>query len=117
MAESALPRTVSVWIGKNVVERDYYNQVDTDYLITRAVAMIGSNGRNNAGFWLAVQMRDNDYVESEAISALHTLQRSCPAFNTKGQREPYTLRDIEKTVRSVYSRSRRSPWDRREGTR
>ena len=66
-------------------------RVSTDLLVNRALDMARTDGRNNAGFWLAAQLRDNDYSESEAerVVAGDYCSRTGPN-NMQGEREPYT---------------------------
>ena len=41
-------------------------RVDSDLLIRRALDRASNDGRNNAGFWLATQLRDNGYAKRDA---------------------------------------------------
>ena len=74
---------------------------------TRSVA---SEGRNNAGLWLAIQLRDNGYsqIEAEAVALLYAA--CCPATNTKGHIEPYLPDEVRATVHEVYGRPAREAW-------
>ena len=90
----------------------YHDQgrVDSNKLLERALAQIGSEGRNNAGFWLAVQLRDNGYSQSEAERVLRDYRACCPDTNAKGQRELYTEHETLASLRQVYNASPREPW-------
>jgi putative DNA primase/helicase len=85
-------------------------RVDTERLIRAALERAGSEGRNNCGLWLATQLRDNDYSQSEAESAMRNYRGRVPDTNTKGEREPYTDGEMQATLRAAYSRPAREPW-------
>ena len=85
-------------------------RVSADRLIDRALSRIRSEGRNNAGFWLAVQLRDNQFAETEAESIVCSFAARTPATNTKGQHEPYTDQEALASLREAYARSPREPW-------
>jgi hypothetical protein len=88
-------------------------RVDSDLLIGRALERVRSEGRNNSGFWLATQLRDNGYSQTEAENIMRNYASRCPDTNTKGQHEPYGNNEIMATVREVFSRSARDPWTSR----
>ena len=90
-------------------------RVSTERLVSRALENSGA-GRNDAGFWLAGQLRDNGYVQSEAETALLDYQRHVPPANTKGQWEPYRRDEALASVREAYKRTPRDPWTKRQGT-
>jgi hypothetical protein len=85
-------------------------RVDPERLIRMALDRVASEGRNNAGFWLAAQLRDNSYAQPEAESVMRNYASRCPRTNTKGDREAYTASEIQATVREIYSRPARDPW-------
>lgn len=82
---------------------------DSSRLVDQALAM-APNGRNNAGFWLACQLRDNGYGLSDASSPMRDFQARVPRTNAKGQNEPYTWREACASLGEAYSRSPRNPW-------
>ncbi len=87
------------------------HSVDPYLLIGTAFERIaGGLGRNDAGFWLACQFRDNGFPEAEARSFGPHFVSLVPATNTKGQVEPYTRRDYSASVRQAYGRPAREPW-------
>ena len=90
-------------------------RVSTERLVSRALGNSGA-GRNDAGFWLAGQLRDNGYVQSQAETVLLDYQRHVPPANTKGQREPYRRDEALASVREAYKRTPRDPWTKRQGT-
>jgi predicted P-loop ATPase len=85
-------------------------RVAADVLIRKAVEHIASEGRNNAGFGLACQLRDNGYSEAEAIGAMQDYRARAGSTNTKGQSEPYTEAEMLKTLEEVYKTPAREPW-------
>jgi putative DNA primase/helicase len=85
-------------------------RVETERLIRMALERAGGDGRNNSGMWLACQLRDNDYSESEARASMRNYCGRVPGVNTKGEREPYTEQEVSATLREVYSRPARDPW-------
>jgi P4 family phage/plasmid primase-like protien len=92
-------------------------RIDTYALIDRAIGMLGATGRNDAGFWLAIQIRDNGYSELEAEGVLRDYQRRVPGYDTKGKRAPYSEAEALASVRSAYSQSPREPWTQSKGQR
>src|SRR5207248_9176463 len=62
----------------------------TGIILDKALKRIGQEGRNDAGFWLVQQLRDNRITEAQARSIMLDYVRRVPAYNTKGQFEPYT---------------------------
>ena len=84
-------------------------RVSAERLINQALDHSGS-GRNNAGFDLAAQLRDNGYSQSEAEAVLLDYQRRVPPANTKGQREAYTRDEALASLREAYRRPAREPW-------
>jgi hypothetical protein len=87
-------------------------RVDSEKLLGDALARIGPEGRNNGGFWLATQLRDNGYSQAETESVMREYRSRCPATNTKGQREPYTEYEMVSTVRKAFEAPAREPWTR-----
>jgi hypothetical protein len=89
--------------------RDGEGRVDPDALLERALRRVvpGSQGqgRNDSGFWLACQLRDNRYSEAEAEGVVVRFAGAAP-----GHGHPYTEREARATVRSAYSRPAREPW-------
>jgi predicted P-loop ATPase len=85
-------------------------RVDTTVLVERAVQRIASDGRNNAGFWLATQLRDNGYTEGDARATMRSYVDRVPPTNTKGHREAYTISEANASVREAYSAPARDPW-------
>jgi P4 family phage/plasmid primase-like protien len=83
-----------------------------DILIDKALARVGSmGGRDDAGFWLACQLRDNRFSQSQAESALLDYARRVPNTNAKGQPEPFTNDDAKAKVKSAYDAPARQAWE------
>ena len=76
-------------------------------LIDRANARASSEGRNNAAFGMACQLRDNGFTQAEAENAAEIYA------STVGDRT-YTPREAISAVRSAYRRPPREAWS---GTR
>lgn len=93
---------------------DDRGRVPTGLLLERALDRVSADGRNNSGFWLAGQLRDNGYSETEAQEVLREYAHLVPDTNTKGKREPYTIDDARKTVQSAFTRAPREEWERRD---
>jgi len=82
-----------------------------DELVRRALDLVASGrGRNDAGFWLAIQLRDNGYMESEATEALEQYRSQVPLSNLKGEIDPYTFDEVLNSIRQAFSKSPRAPW-------
>ena len=89
------------------------NGVGTERLIGMALEIAGNSGRNNAGFWLACQLRDNGYSNADAASAMHLYRSRVPSTSLKGEREAYTEAECDASCKEAYSRPARAPWARR----
>lgn len=76
----------------------------TTRLLERALLRVGMEGRNNAGFWLACQLRDMGVVGAEARLTMLEYTRRVPPINVKGQREAYTEQEALASLRSAYRR-------------
>jgi hypothetical protein len=85
-------------------------RVSADRLISDALNRVQSEGRNNAGFWLACQLRDNGFGEFAGELQMRRYTGRCPSTNTKGQTEAYTENEAVATLRAAYGQSPREPW-------
>ena len=85
------------------------DRVGADRLIGRALEQAAA-GRNDAGFWLAAQLRDNSYSRPEAEAALSEFASRVPPVNSKEQDEPYTRAEALASVEQAYQHSHREPW-------
>lgn len=79
-------------------------------VIERACAHADAHGRNQGGFWLGCQLRDNGYTLDEALSLYAAFESRLPGSNTKGEAEPYPYAEYTASVRSAYRRPARRAW-------
>lgn len=86
-------------------------------MVDRAVDIAWSRGRNEGGFWLARQMRDNGYDRDETLALYEPYASQVPDTDTHGRREPYTYDEYAASVASAFRRAARNPWDERENTK
>jgi hypothetical protein len=94
------------------------HRADPEVLVRMALDRVSENrGRNNSGFWLATQCRDNDFTQAETESLMRTFRSSCPSTNTKGIRETYSEAEIEATVKQVFRKPARDAWNPPTGGR
>lgn len=77
---------------------------DPEIAYTKAIAKAGSDGRNNAGLWLACQLRDGGLSEPEALQVMARYQE---AVDTTGDR--YTAEEAIATLHQAYKRTKREP--------
>ncbi|WP_135230663.1 bifunctional DNA primase/polymerase [Deinococcus fonticola] len=90
-------------------------RVNAALLIDRALKQVDSGaGRNNAGAWLAAQLRDNGYSESEALPHMEAYAGRVGSHDTHGQHDPYTVSQARASLQSMYSRAARKPWEARQ---
>lgn len=85
-------------------------RVDGDKLVDQALDKATKIGRDNAGFSLACQLRDNGYVQIEMETWMLDYQRRTSPYNLKGEMEPYTEAEALHNVRSALLRGPREPW-------
>lgn len=86
-------------------------RVAVEKLIDWALRKVAAGeGRNNTGFNLAVQLRDNRFTYEEARDAMAEYQARVPATNTRGQAEPYSLGDAQINLDQAWSQPPREPW-------
>ena len=86
-------------------------RVPPETLVEQSLALVSAGrGRNDSGFLLAVQLRDNGFSESEAAEVMRSYVARVPSTNSKGQHEPYTDREALGSLRQAFSRSAREPW-------
>ncbi len=86
--------------------------VSVTLLLTRALDLISAKrqGRNNTGFWLACQLRDNGYSLEAAKEVMQAYVAQVPSVNTKGVIEPYTLEEAWASVTSAFHEAPRDAW-------
>ena len=81
-----------------------------DPILKRAEEKAWGQGRNEAGFWFACQMRDNGYSESDTLSYYGLLVSMFPDTDSKGKRSLYHEQEFKDSVRSAYRRPARNGW-------
>ncbi len=80
-------------------------------LLFRALDMAITGGkRNESGFWLACQLRDNGFSEADAQDVMERYAYQVPDYNSKGDREAYTLQEARHSLGQAYRREARSAW-------
>ncbi|GHO50948.1 bifunctional DNA primase/polymerase [Ktedonospora formicarum] len=86
--------------------------VTTSTLLAYALTRVREQqqGRNDTGFWLACQLRDNGYSLDEARVAMQQYVKQVPKTNTKGKEAPYTIEEARASLTSAYESKARDPW-------
>lgn len=82
-------------------------------LIKRALDMTATDGRNNVGFWLACQLRDDGFPRGEATMIMRVFAQQVPFTNLKGEVEAYTEAEALKSLEQAYAAPTRPPWSGR----
>lgn len=98
------PGTNSPWVASDgtTLERA---------LLYRALDLAHSGGRRNeSGFWLACQLRDNNFSEADALDVLRQYAGQVPETNSKGEREEYTQEEARHSLGQAYRREAREAW-------
>jgi len=86
------------------------DRVAVEVLVRRALGQAQACGRNNAGMWLACQLRDNGYSKNEAAGGMQDYLVRVPSTNLKGEREPYTKSEVSASLDQAFARPAREPW-------
>jgi hypothetical protein len=84
--------------------------VSPDYLLRRALSCAAADGRNNAGFWLACQLRDNGFSVGHACCVMEAFAERVPRTNRAGKRAPYTKSEAAASLRQAFVHPPRDPW-------
>jgi hypothetical protein len=80
-------------------------------LLDRATQKVKKlEGRNEAGIWLACQLRDNLFSRNQAEKILLCYQTLVPETDAHGDDKPYTVEEAMASVDSAWSREPREPW-------
>lgn len=79
-------------------------------LLKWALSRLNFRGRNDGGFDLALQLRDNGFPQHEARSIILEYAQRVPATNIKGQIEAYTDEEALNSLANAYKESARQPW-------
>ena len=72
-------------------------------------------GRNDSFLWVACQARDNGFMEEEVEMIGAEFVESVIDVDTHCRVDPYTVTEMKATVRSVFSRTPRGPWQGEDG--
>lgn len=107
--------TSTAEVDDSVVDDDFQtadlDRVNSDVLLGMALTRARRGyGRNDSGFWLALQLRDNRYSYRESKDILMSYLSQVPDTNTKGHLEPYTEQEALHSLDESYSRAPRGPW-------
>jgi Bifunctional DNA primase/polymerase, N-terminal len=78
----------------------------SDELLARAVEKAAGEGRNNAGIWLACQLRDAGLEQGDAWAAMQAY--TAAVTDLKG--EPYAEEEARHSLDQAFSRPPRAPW-------
>jgi hypothetical protein len=107
----SIPRTVRLALGLDRQGPRTWEPASGHWqsLVTAALNRVSRHGRNNAGFWLACQLRDNGWSEAEGLAAIQHFASRVPATNSKGQIEPYTIAEATASLRQAYRAPARWP--------
>ncbi|GIU80896.1 MAG: hypothetical protein KatS3mg005_4134 [Bryobacteraceae bacterium] len=110
---SALRQLLSLWNPPAAPKAAATPEASTGELSVRlldmALARARSDGRNNAGFWYACQLRDNGVPEQLARGLMERYAASVPSTNTKGQAERYTVQEALASLAEAYAAPARAP--------
>jgi putative DNA primase/helicase len=87
-------------------------RVNANLLVDRALHEAERSGRNNGGFWLACQLRDNRLSQSEALPFMERYVAQVKHTNMKGNAEPFTRAEAEASLEQAYGAMPREPWGR-----
>ncbi len=89
-----------------------HTQTEAEALLGWALRLVREEGRgrNDTGFLLACQLRDNGYAPAATRDVLREYVERVPKENTKGQSEPYTLEEAFASVSSAFQRAARDAW-------
>jgi hypothetical protein len=86
------------------------NSASPEHLLRGAVLRAASYGRNNAGFWLACQSRDNGFTRPEAARLLRAYVETVPRLSNAGKQDAYRWSEAVAGLVQAYARSARAPW-------
>jgi hypothetical protein len=91
--------------SKRFTRTDGANLPTAENLISRALQQ-SATGRNNAGLWLATQLRDNDFTPIEAEAVMMRYQSQVEGEG----KDAYTKREALDTLRKAFARPKREAW-------
>jgi len=79
------------------------------HLVNAALRRAGERGRNDAGFWLACQLRDAGFSKGEATAAMRDYCSQVPSTDAKGQQAVYAWSEASASLDQAFSRPARKP--------
>lgn len=79
-----------------------------DYILRQAIVK-APGGRNDTGFWLACQLRDNHFTQAEAEAIMQDYAHQVTA---RGD-HPYDESEARASLREAYAAPARDPWQSR----
>jgi hypothetical protein len=92
-------------------KRTRASQPSPELLVRLALEQIPEEGRNNAGFWLATQLRDHGWSQEETTAIMQAQYLpTVPPTNAYGMEEPYTEVEMLASIGQAYTREPREPW-------
>ena len=95
--------------GERWIARDG-TPLDTELVYRALAGAHRGESREGQGFWLAKQLRDNNFTKDEAWLIMLRYQAQAPPISAKGIADPYTSEQARVSLDSAYSVSPRSPW-------
>ncbi|GGR67325.1 hypothetical protein GCM10008959_31880 [Deinococcus seoulensis] len=108
------PRPAATVTSYQGSRQDGQGRPPGELLVGRALDRVNSGeGRNNAGMWLATQLRDNGYSRGEAQAVMRDYAAQVPVQDAHGRHDPYSESEAAATLASAYSRPSREPWEDR----
>lgn len=111
LVEALRPRTTTSCAAGHVPIDPNRPRVPFTILVRRALLMASETGRNNAGFWLACQLRDNGYAREEAREVAAEYAESVPPMaDADGVIHDYGEREAQHSIDEAFKRPPRSPW-------
>jgi len=107
-----LPARLGANLGGQVREEDLASDYGASLsaIMQRALDIGCTRGRNEGGFFLACQLRDNGYSPQQALDYYDTYASCLPDTDTKGRSAPYTPDEYAASVQSAFRRRRRGGW-------
>lgn len=116
-----LPRKLRVLLGLETADAAAQSRQKSDratgvrkrrtVLLDEAWARVSSEGRNNSGFLLARQLRDQRFPFESAARVMRQYAEGVPDLNQKGQLEPYGEAEALASLKQAYGRELRSTPD------
>jgi putative DNA primase/helicase len=100
--ENLIKPEINIPKSTNFIPNNY--GVDGAYWLQKALDRLGAHGRNETGFWLACQLRDNGMGAGQAHGIMLQYKNSVPPKNHK-----YTEKEALDSLEMAYSGTPREP--------